>query len=224
MTIIAIDLSQPDTSSATLANQDVESLAKLILSASGALVEKLGSAESSYTRRLCDSLQQVLARASNEQNPAAAGVRGFIKPAAVYRLRHELECTRDAFLGVAMTKGVDLSLSFSDYSEIVFWDMDSLRIHVFSPILTSMLNNASSGDSIAISVRKLDEYSMLIRISVSVQGEKTLPLLLQLEGEDGLSSVQQCIRAHKGKISIAEEPHASCAFCIELPLFDLCIQ
>lgn len=224
MTIITIDLSQPDTSSATLANQNVESLAKLILSASGALVKKLGSAESSYTRRLSDSLQHVLARAGNEQNPTAAEVRDFIKPAAVYSLRHELECTRDAFLGVAMAKGVDLSLSFNDYSEIVFWDMDSLRIHVFSRILTGMLNNTSSGDAIAISVRKLDEYRMLVKISASVQDEKTFLSLHQLGKEENFSSMQQCIRAHKGKLSIAEEPNASCAFCIELPLFDLCIQ
>lgn len=225
MKTMAIDISQVD---AALANQDVKSLANLIMSASGKLVEKLNYAESSYSQHFYSSLQQLLTHACVDQKTspnATASIRGnsFIKPVAVYGLRHELEYIRDAFLGVAMTKRIDLSLSFGDYSEIVFWDLSSLRTHVFNILLTNILCNVPIGSSVTIFVQKLDEYSMLIKISASTLEEEAFPPQQQLNGAS-LSNVQHCIAAHKGKFSIVEERGVGSTYQIELPLFSLCIQ
>jgi signal transduction histidine kinase len=236
MTKISDSIGEFGTLSLPLAKHDINSLANLVLAASGSLVVKLSHSNAPYGRFLRERIQQ-LHGTCNDLIPLIADIKekihgdsAFVNPSAVYNLRYEFECTRDNFLGIAKAKRVDLSVSFDSSTQTAFWDMDSLRIHVLHVILSNVLNNAPVGGSTNMSVTKLDEYTMLIEISDSAkdlpafQTDSILPSRQKLAG-DALNNAQMCIHAHKGKLSVIDAPDFSgTTYRIEIPLFSLCIQ
>ena len=160
----------------------------------------------------------------------------IIKASAVYNLRHEIERIHAAFLNEAQAKQIDLSIVFTGDIPVVYWDMDSLRSHVFSNILSRSISNTPIGGKIEICVKKLDDYTMLIKISDSGQhiSKNEMENIFHnpkihdhpINNNDvGLKSALLCIEAHKGMLSIVDEPSFTGAtFKIEIPSYSLCIS
>lgn len=163
-----------------------------------------------------------------------------INPLAVYNLRQEFECTRDTFSHKASTKRIDLSLFIADDIPVVYWDIGSLRTHVLNNILSNAIFYTPVGGKVAIHVEKSDDYKMSIKISDSGPGiraterKNVLGKPPELDKNSnvignkrvgGLCHAQLCVQAHKGNISIVDEPGFSGAtFKIEIPSYILCMQ
>lgn len=231
-----------------LVSHDIKSLTYAILEASRSLSEKLNSSgvqDEQYIREYAELIRC----ASSSVIPliddlVAIGKRqansALINPLAVYNLRQELECARDTFSYEALAKKIDLSLSIAEDMPVVYCDITSLRIHVLNNILSNAIRYTPVGGKIAILVGKSDDNTMCIKIADSGLGipanERESVFRKYLKSDKyrntsgnkrgvGLYNALLCVQAHKGTLSIIDEPGFSGAtFKIEIPLYTGCIQ
>lgn len=231
-----------------LVSHDIKSLSNAIMGVAQALSAKLnnsGTLDETYIRECV----QLIRSASGSMNPLIEDLVAIgknqtdstqIKPLAVYNLREELECSRDTFSYEALAKQIELSLCIEEDIPVVYWDIESLRLHAINNILSNAIRHTPVGGKIAITVVKADDSKLAIKISDSGLGipvtERESIFRRHLKSEKyrhltgnkrgvGLSNAQHCVQAHKGTISLIDEPAFSGAtFKIELPLYTQCIQ
>lgn len=232
----------------SLYGHDIKSLSNAILEASRSLSAKFNSADMQNDPYIRDCIQLIHC-ASNSVMPliddlVSAGKNQIksatIFPVAVYNLRHELEFASDTFAYEALAKKIDLSLCFTEEIPVVYCDIDNLRLHVINNILANAIRYTPVGGKIMISVEKSKASTMIIKISDSGMGipateresvfrkyRKSDKYRNVTSGKRGVSlyNALLCVEAHKGTLSIVDEPGFSGAtFKIEIPLYSGCIQ
>lgn len=231
-----------------LVSHDIKSLSNAIMGVSQALSAKLnhsGIQDENYIRECV----QLIHSASASMSPLIEDLVAIgkhqadstqIKPLAVYNLREELECSCDTFSYEALAKNIELSLFVEAEIPVVYWDIESLRLHAVNNILSNAIRHTPVGGKIAITVCKSAEDTLAIKISDSGLGipssERESIFRRYLKSDKyrhltgnkrgiGLHNAQRCVQAHKGIISVVDEAEFSGAtFKIELPLFSACIQ
>ena len=159
----------------------------------------------------------------------------LLSASAVYNLCHEIELIQAAFLDEIQAKSIDLSRVFTGDIPVVYWDLYSLRSQVFNTILSRSIRNTPVGGKIKICVKKLDDYTMSIKISDSGQSipeaeRENLFHHSKIHGQainncdEGLNNALLCVEAHKGMLSIVDElGFSGTTFNIEIPSYSLCI-
>ena len=245
MTANATQSAVPDASFLPMASHDIESITNAILLASRSLSE-LTSSPNAQNGAAVRELVQLIHCASLSIAPfinelVTIGRRQSnsekINLRAVYSFEQDLEYIRDTFSYEALAKNIDLSFSVPENVPVVFCDIDSLRIHVLNNILSNALHHTPAGGKIAIVVEIKDSQTLIIKISDTGPGipaserERVCRKHLKLDQFRntvcalGLYNAQQCVHAHKGKLSVIDEPGFSGAtFKIEIPLHAGCIQ
>ena len=159
----------------------------------------------------------------------------LINPSAIYNLRYEFEHLRDRFLDEAQAKSIKLSLSFASDNSTAYWDIACLHRHVFNSILSNMLRCTATGGQIVISVKKSDNYNMIITISNSgscatfAENKNEFcndpNSCKKISDDSGLKMAQLYVQAHKGTLNIINTPENSGhGFEIAMPLYKLCFQ
>lgn len=155
--------------------------------------------------------------------------------AAVYDLRYELTGIYESFLDEASAKNIDFSMSIAEDMPVAFWDMQSLRQHLFDELLSNAIRCTPAGGKVGISVEKQDEYNLTIKIGDSGAGISAKALrasLFQTDAADaeitapsGLSLMLSAVAAHKGTVRvITDEAFSGTVFMVTLPLYCLCMQ
>ncbi|MDD4929630.1 MAG: HAMP domain-containing sensor histidine kinase [Gallionella sp.] len=237
--------SEFESSFLPMVSHDIKSLTNAIMGAAQSLAEKLndsGVQDEQYIRECV----QLIRCASSCVSPLIEDLvaigklqsdSSVINPVAVYHLRQELECARDTFSYEALSRQIQLSLFVEEGLPVVYWDVDSLRIHAINNILSNSIRFTPPGGKIAISVEKSDDNMIVIKISDSGLGipaseresifrkhMKSRHLAGNKRGV-GLYNAMRCIQAHNGTISLVDEPDFSGAtFKIRIPLYTQCMQ
>lgn len=231
-----------------LVSHDIKSLSNAIVGVTHALSAKLSSSGIQDENYIRECVQLISSASSNMttliEDLVAIGKNQVdstqIRPLAVYNLREELECSCDTFSYEALAKQIELSLFIDEDIPVVYWDIESLRIHAINNILSNAIRHTPVGGQISIAVSKSDDNKLAIKISDSglgiplakresifrrhMKAEKYRNLTGNMRGM-GLNNAQLCVQAHKGTISLVDEPKFSGAtFKIELPLYSQCIQ
>lgn len=155
-----------------------------------------------------------------------------IKPSAIYNLHQHFECLHNTFQDEALSKKIALSLSIEKDMPVAYCDMDSLRMHVLNSLLANALFHTQAGGKISIHAEKSDDYTMTIKISASDSGmlpdeRRNIFFRPPASGKNhaAIYNALRCVQAHKGNISMMNEPERSGATCkIEIPLYTLCMQ
>lgn len=152
----------------------------------------------------------------------------------IHDLRAELEKVIHAFSSLAELKQVRLSLHIPDVLPVVYWDMDKLRLHVISNIVTNALRHTSAGGEVAIEVESA--ASGMVSILISDTGHGIAPEYRERvfhkhwQGEHshqfdgicqrglGLFNAMLVARAHHGNISVVDDArYCGATFRIDLP-------
>lgn len=239
---------QAENSVLPLVSHDIKSLSNAITGMTQALSAELnrpGLHEEQYIRECV----QIIRSASVNMNAliddlVAIGKQQSdstqIKPCAVYNLSEQLEYARDTFSYEALAKKIELSISVEEDLPVVYWDIDSLRIHAINNLLSNALRHTPVGGKISLSIFRINDDRIAIRVADSglgvptsereslfrrhVKSEKYRKLTGNKHGM-GLYNAQRCVQAHGGIIHIVENPAFSGAtFQSELPLYSQCIQ
>lgn len=243
-----VKFTESETLFLPLVSHEVKSLVNAIMEVSRSLSAKLDDPEGQDDPYIRECVQ-LIHSASNNIKPLINDLVVLgklqtsgapIKPLAVYDLRHELECARDTFAYEALSKQIDLSLDITADIPVLFCDIESLRIHVFNNIVSNAIRHTPVGGRIAILVEVTGGNTMVIKISDSGTGIPTADresVFRRYRKSDkyrnatgsnrglGLHNALHCVQAHKGKLSIVDEPGFSGAtFKIEIPLCSGCIQ
>lgn len=220
-------ISESETLFLPLIGNDLQSLARAILTTSDSLSAKLyhsGNLEDPYIRECLQLIRSVgnsvMPLANHLSNSGAPKQNHMsISPAAVYNLRQQLEYVRNVFSHEAHAKQIDFTLSIENDIPVIFCDIDSLRIHVFNTLLSNAIRDTPVGGKIAIVVTTPDDYTMVVKITSS--GDR----ISTSGNNDELDNARFCVVAHKGSICTVDEPGFSGSACkIEIPLFATCIQ
>lgn len=231
-----------------LVSHDIKSLSNAIMGITQALSAKLnhsGVQDEQYIRECVQLIRSAslnmntliddLVAIGKEQSNST-----LIKPLAVYNLREQLECARDTFSYEALAKQIELTISVEEDIPVVYWDIESLRIHAINNLLSNAIRHTPVGGKISMSIFKLNEGKLAIKISDSglgipasereslfrrhIKSEKYRKLTGNKHGL-GLYNAQLCAQAHRGSISVVDNADFSGAtFQIELPLYSQCIQ
>jgi K+-sensing histidine kinase KdpD len=163
-------------------------------------------------------------------NPTLLTGINKINPYAIYNVRRDLENLRDTFQREAQEKKVNLSLRIEEDLPVAYYDMHSLRKHVFDRILSNALSHTQAEDKIAIRAEKADEHTMLIQISTtctcpSPEERRNIFFRSPTSKDEMTHNVLSCIQAHKGTLDIVNEVAPSGITCkIMLPLYALCMR
>lgn len=231
-----------------LVSHDIKSLSIAILCASQSLSTKLNQPGTAEAQEIHALVQLINSAGSNLlpyiEDLVALGKfsadSSSIKPVAVYNLSQEMECARDTFSYEALTRQIDLTLTFLHDIPVVYCDINNLRVHAISNILSNALRHTPAGGKVSVVVCRTDQQTLSIKISDSGTGippsERTSLFRRYLKSSKiqgttnskrgiGLYNATRSVQAHKGTLSIVDEPGVSGAtFHIEIPLFSTCIR